>query len=131
MVHDPSWFVWGWAMRQVNDRAECQHRPAPLDLGHLRRFTAGNRSLEAEVLGLFAAQAPVTLRVMQLAATEKSWRDAAHTLKGSAYAVGALAIARTAAEAEQARSEPQRWGEILTRLEKAVREAQEFISAAA
>lgn len=101
---------------------------APLDLAHLRRFTAGNRALELEVLGLFAAQAPLTLRAMQHAASEKAWRDAAHTLKGSAYAVGANAVARTAAEAEQARAEPQRWSEILVRLEQAIGEARAFIA---
>lgn len=106
-------------------------RAEPLDLAHLRRFTAGNRDLEVEVLGLFAAQAPVTLKAMQLASSEKTWREAAHTLKGSAYAVGAHAIAEAATEAELARAEPQRWSEILDRLDRAIREAQAFIAVAA
>lgn len=104
---------------------------APLDLTHLRRFTVGNKALEREVLELFSAQAPKTLHAMQCASTEKAWRDAAHTLKGSAFAVGANEIARTAAEAELARGEPQRWSEIIARLDAAIREAQAFIAVAA
>ncbi len=104
---------------------------APLDLSHLRRFTVGNKALEREVLELFSEQAPLTLQAMQLAQTEKAWRDAAHTLKGSAFAVGANEIARTAAEAELARGEPQRWSELLVRLDAAIRDAQAYIAVAA
>ena len=104
---------------------------APLDLAHLRRFTVGNRALEREVLQLFSEQAPKTLVSMQLARVEKTWRDAAHTLKGSAFAVGANEIARIAAEAELARNEPQRWPELLARLDTAIRQAQAFIAVAA
>lgn len=103
----------------------------PLDLTHLRRFTAGNRALEREVLELFVEQAPRTLQAMQLAGSEKSWLDAAHTLKGSAFAVGANVIARTAAEAELLRGQPQRWPEILCRLEQAICDACDFIEIAA
>ncbi len=103
----------------------------PVDLAHLRRFTAGNRVLEREVLDLFVEQAPRTLQAMQLANSEKTWLDAAHTLKGSAFAVGANVIARTAAEAELVRGEPQRWPEILSRLEQAICDARSFITIAA
>ena len=103
----------------------------PVDLAHLRRFTAGNRALEREVLDLFVEQAPRTLRAMQLAGSEKIWLDAAHTLKGSAFAIGANVIARTAAEAELLRGQPQRWPEVLSRLEQAIRDARNFIEIAA
>ena len=52
------------------------------------------------MLGLFAAQAPQTLDWLRTAATPKSWRDAAHTLKGSARAVGAWQVATAAEKAE-------------------------------
>jgi HPt (histidine-containing phosphotransfer) domain-containing protein len=104
---------------------------APLDLAHLRRFTVGNKALEREVLELFSEQAPKTWEAMQLARSEKAWREAAHTLKGSAFAVGANEIARTAAEAELARGEPHRWPELLSRLDAAIRQAQAFIAIAA
>ncbi len=100
---------------------------APVDLTHLRRFTLGNRALEREVLQLFADQAPKTFQHLESASTEKAWRDAAHTLKGSAAAIGALAIARTAAEAEALRGEPSAWPDMLLRLEAALAEACSFI----
>jgi HPt (histidine-containing phosphotransfer) domain-containing protein len=103
----------------------------PVDLTHLRRFTLGNEALEREVLELFAEQAPRTLEHMQLARTERAWCDAAHTLKGSAAAIGAGAIARTAAEAEQLKADPQAWPEMLERLRLAVIDARSFISASA
>lgn len=83
------------------------HRPrptaanrTPIDHAHLARYTFGNRELEVEVLGLFAAQAPQTLDWLRTAANPKGWRDAAHTLKGSARAVGAWQVATAAEEAE-------------------------------
>src|SRR4051812_35026424 len=73
------------------DPAACQMAPAapaPVDFAHLKRYTLGDRALELEVLHLFAAQAPLTLEVLRRAHTTRAWRDAAHTLKGSARAVG-------------------------------------------
>jgi HPt (histidine-containing phosphotransfer) domain-containing protein len=110
---------------------DAQPPRLPVDLMHLRRFTLGNEALEREVLELFAEQAPVTLEHMQLARTERAWRDAAHTLKGSAAAIGATAIARTAAEAEQLKGDPQCWPEMLERLRLAVIDARSFITASA
>lgn len=75
-------------------------RDAPIDRGHLARYTFGNRALEIEVLQLFAAQAPHYLEALRAAATEKAWREAAHTLKGSARAVGAFRVADGAERAE-------------------------------
>jgi HPt (histidine-containing phosphotransfer) domain-containing protein len=103
----------------------------PVDLTHLRRFTLGNVALEREVLELFVEQAPKTLERMQLAQTERAWRDAAHTLKGSAAAIGATAIARTAAEAEQLKCDPRSWPEMLERLRLALVDARSFISTSA
>ncbi|MFV0297788.1 MAG: Hpt domain-containing protein [Hyphomicrobiaceae bacterium] len=74
----------------------------PIDHAYLSKYTFGNADLENEVLCLFAEQAPVYLRQMREAATEKAWREAAHTLKGSARAVGALAVAKCAETAEMA-----------------------------
>ncbi len=39
--------------------------------------------------------------IFDAAATNKAWQDAAHTIKGSAAAVGALRVARFAAMAER------------------------------
>jgi HPt (histidine-containing phosphotransfer) domain-containing protein len=120
-VVDGSWPARG-------EQGAAAARPS-LDLSHLRRFTLGNRELEREVLQLFADQAPRTLRDMQLASSGKAWRDAAHTLKGSASAVGANNIARAAAEAEKLNGDPDTWPEMLERLRSAVLEARAFIAA--
>ncbi|MGE0701741.1 MAG: Hpt domain-containing protein [Hyphomicrobiaceae bacterium] len=79
---------------------------APIDHAHLSRYTFGNRALEIEVLQLFADQAPQYLDQLRKAVTEKSWRDAAHTLKGSAKAVGAIRVAERAERAEALRATP-------------------------
>lgn len=75
----------------------------PIDFTYLKRFTLGNRDLECEVLHLFADSAPGYIRALEQAVTPKAWHDAAHTLKGSARAVGAWRIARTAELAERLR----------------------------
>jgi HPt (histidine-containing phosphotransfer) domain-containing protein len=70
---------------------------APIDLVHLSRQTAGDRDLERELLALFADQCVRQLQTILDAASIDLRRDAAHTLKGAARAVGAWDVA-TAAE---------------------------------
>ena len=72
----------------------------PIDRVHLSRYTLGNRDLENEVLQRFAEQAPKYLEGLRSSANDKSWREAAHTLKGSALAVGAMRVAAAAERAE-------------------------------
>lgn len=72
-----------------------------IDLTHLRRYTLGDRRLEFEVLKLFIDQVPVTLAALQQAATDRDWIRAAHTLKGSARAVGAWQLANIAERMER------------------------------
>lgn len=74
---------------------------APVDRAHLVRYTLGDPVLEREVLGLFLGQIPLTIESLKFAATDKDWHMAAHTLKGSARAVGAWRLARLASEAEK------------------------------
>lgn len=105
-------------------------RGLPIDHRHLRRFTFGSEALEHEVLGLFAGQAPESLEALKRALDAKSWRDAAHTLKGSARAVGAWRVADRAAEAEGLRdghSHPDRSGAIVA-VEEALDEACAYIA---
>jgi HPt (histidine-containing phosphotransfer) domain-containing protein len=73
----------------------------PIDRAYLARFTLGNAALEREVLELFAEQAPLYLERLREANTGKAWKDAAHTIKGSASAVGSWRLARFAEMAEQ------------------------------
>jgi HPt (histidine-containing phosphotransfer) domain-containing protein len=56
--------------------------------------------LERELLGLFLAQAELTRSQLALAGSAEDWRLAAHSLKGSALAVGAVAVADLSARLE-------------------------------
>lgn len=71
-----------------------------LDRAHLRRYTLDDRALEREILGLFAAQAEVTLDQLRKADNRQDWCFAAHSLKGSARAVGAWRLAGLAEACE-------------------------------
>jgi HPt (histidine-containing phosphotransfer) domain-containing protein len=75
--------------------------PVAIDLAYLKKFTLGNRDLEREVLYLFAQYSPDYLSNLRNARTAKAWHDAAHTLKGSARAVGAWRVAQMAEAAEK------------------------------
>lgn len=63
----------------------------------LEHNTMHDQRLAAEVLGLFLAQLPATLRLLDEAATAADWKFAAHTLKGSCMAVGAQKLHNLAA----------------------------------
>ena len=75
--------------------------PYAIDHDHLRRYTMGDRQLELEVLDLFAGELPKTLGSLRAARTDMEWKVAAHTLKGSARAVGAWRVAAAAVAAEK------------------------------
>jgi HPt (histidine-containing phosphotransfer) domain-containing protein len=75
-----------------------------LDLGHLQRYTLGDSALQNEVLGLFREQVASSVSALRKSIAEDdwaSWRMAAHTLKGSAWAVGAFRLAQEAERAER------------------------------
>jgi HPt (histidine-containing phosphotransfer) domain-containing protein len=74
---------------------------APVDLAYLARFTLGNVALEREVLQLFTAQMPLYLEALRKARVRKAWREATHSIKGSAWAVGAWRLAGCAQFAER------------------------------
>ena len=80
---------------------ESEHKQ-PIDLVHLGRYTMNDPALGREILTLFAGQLPETLRQLREAESPHDWKIAAHTLKGSARAVGAWPLAERAAEAEAA-----------------------------
>jgi HPt (histidine-containing phosphotransfer) domain-containing protein len=76
----------------------------PIDLVHLSKQTFGERDLEGELLRLFDRQAAQILaRLSDGALPDRRWRaDLAHTLKGSARAIGAFAVAAAAQAYEEA-----------------------------
>ena len=70
----------------------------PIDLVPLSRQTFGGRDLEAELLRLFDRQSSqIVARLTDGPVSEARWRaELAHTLKGSARAVGAFGVAAAA-----------------------------------
>src|SRR6476619_1909844 len=70
----------------------------PIDLEHLGRMTLGDAGLEREVLAMFAAQAAGLIAA--LAAMPEDAGALVHTLKGSARAIGAFAVADAAERLE-------------------------------
>lgn len=112
-------------------RAQPASAALPIDLAHLRRYTFGDRALEKEVLHLFVTQLPETLAALRAAASEREWRMAAHTLKGSSRAVGAWRIASLAQDAESLScgGDHEACEEVISRLDDAASETSSFIDA--
>jgi len=78
-----------------------EQKPMTIDEDHLGRMTLGDRSLEREVLEIFARQ--TTLMMERMAgASPAIAAAAAHTLKGSARGIGAWRVASAAEQLEQA-----------------------------
>jgi HPt (histidine-containing phosphotransfer) domain-containing protein len=71
-----------------------------LDVCHLARQTMGDAGLERELLQLFAQHSPALMARIEAAGTPDGRSVAAHTLKGSARAIGAWAVADAAAAIE-------------------------------
>ena len=83
----------------------------PIDIEHLKRMTLGDASLEREVLAMFSAQAVGLIGA--LATLPADAGALAHTLKGSARAIGAFRVADAAEcsgsrDPERRRSGPRR-----------------------
>jgi HPt (histidine-containing phosphotransfer) domain-containing protein len=97
----------------------------PIDIAHLKRMTLGNAELEREVLAMFSAQA------VGLAATLANLpSDAgalAHTLKGSARAIGAFVVADAASHLEVLLRRGEDPAQALLQLNEAVIEARTAI----
>ncbi len=99
-----------------------------IDLAHLVVFTDGNAALEKELAELFRVSAARYLGAMRDAPDDRSWQDAAHSLKGSARGLGAGEVARVAAFAETllGRASHARRQAILGELEAACERVQDF-----
>ena len=101
----------------------------PVDLVHLSRYTLGERELEREVLELFCTQSFVYLEQLRRSPSDKDWKDLAHTLKGSARAVGAWRVAEAAERAESLAGETLvRSREVrIKEIDASLREADAYI----
>lgn len=73
-----------------------------LDHDHFNAQIAGDIALGREVLGLFRHQVEMWERLLDPSMDTQAWKDAAHSLKGSARAIGATALAVRCQEAEDA-----------------------------
>ena len=96
-----------------------------IDVQHLGRMTLGEAALEAEVLGLFAAQsADLVARLKTIPADAAAL---AHTLKGSARAIGTFRVADAALGVEAAMKSNGDVAGAITQLQHAVEEARATI----
>jgi HPt (histidine-containing phosphotransfer) domain-containing protein len=123
----------GDSLDVYEDAAKPDAAAQPVDLEHLRRYTLGDRGLELEILGLFVDQLPITIGALKNAPSDKEWGMAAHTLKGSARAVGAWSLATIAESAERLHGLPDADARcaVVRSLEEAAGEAREYIAALA
>jgi HPt (histidine-containing phosphotransfer) domain-containing protein len=99
----------------------------PIDIAHLKRMTLGDAGLEREVLAMFAGQA-VRL-IGALAALPGDAAQIAHTLNGSARAIGAFKVADAAETLEAALRDGGEASEALAALRHAIAEARGAIDA--
>jgi HPt (histidine-containing phosphotransfer) domain-containing protein len=76
--------------------ADCR----PLNFDHLERMTLGEKALEREVLEMFLAQSSRLVATLENLPAETA--PLAHTLKGSARAIGAFNVAECASALEAA-----------------------------
>jgi len=102
----------------------------PVDLDHLAQYTAGDPSLEREILNLFCTQSITYLDQLRAATGPKDLSIAAHSLKGSARAVGAWRMARAAEEVETLPEESslEEREPLIAELEAALNEATAYIA---
>lgn len=101
--------------------------PMPLDLSYLRSMTLGDIRLEREVLEMFKAQTRDLLS--QLAPRPENAAELAHTLKGSARAIGAFEVGEAAYALESGLRERSGFAAAFKHLQGSVDEAFEAIDA--
>jgi HPt (histidine-containing phosphotransfer) domain-containing protein len=97
----------------------------PIDFEHLQRMTLDDAAIEQEVLTMFSAES--ARLVHTLAAMPADASALAHTLKGSARAIGAFAVADAAARLEAAIARGFDASAALAELGEAVAEARAAI----
>ena len=99
----------------------------PIDVDHLGRMTLGDAGLEREVLAMFAAQAASL--IVALATMPEDAGALVHTLKGSARAIGAFAVADASERLEAVMRDGESPAAALTDLEDAVAKARTAVDA--
>lgn len=97
----------------------------PIDLQHLARMTLGDAALEQQVLGMFASQAASLVATLMALPAEAG--ALAHTLKGSARAIGAFRVAECAEALETAIRQGANPAKCQIELKEAVADARAAI----
>jgi HPt (histidine-containing phosphotransfer) domain-containing protein len=103
--------------------------PAILNFDHLERQVAGDASLKREILQLFQQQTMRITALLQTSTHAHEKRDAAHTLKGAARAIGAEIIADHASRLEILFDRHQDADADLAALKQAIAAADALINA--
>ena len=120
----------GGDRRSSFDARDARDAGVPaIDLVHLRRYTMGDVVLEAEVLELFQGQAGSVADQLEAAREQADWHMATHSIKGSARAVGAWAVARVAEQMEPLDPASGRARELMDVLRHRLAETARFITA--
>jgi HPt (histidine-containing phosphotransfer) domain-containing protein len=125
--------VWVLAVAHHLERIDWVPSPplapddGPIDIEHLGRMTLGDAALEHEVLAMFSAQ---TVGLIAILATMPADATAlAHTLKGSARAIGAFQVADAAGRVETALRDGNDPAQALAELNDAIAQARSAIDA--
>ncbi len=98
-----------------------------VDVTHLQRATFGDAALEHEILVLFERQSQTLLAQLQDSPVDGA--RLAHTLKGSALAIGAFGVANAAEEVEFAFRDGASRSTPLRHLRAALTDARDAIAA--
>jgi HPt (histidine-containing phosphotransfer) domain-containing protein len=104
--------------------------PEVFDRAFLARYTMDCDDLEREIVELFLIQLPETLGLMSADADAAQWRFAAHTLKGSAGAVGARRLRAAAAALEDCVEDPEAKAIAFAEVESAISEFRAAVARA-
>jgi HPt (histidine-containing phosphotransfer) domain-containing protein len=99
----------------------------PIDFDHLRRMTLGDAELEREVLAMFSAQTAGLIATLEDLPADAG--ALVHTLKGSARAIGAFAVADAAGRLEVLIANNADPSEALAGLKDAVADACSAVEA--
>lgn len=99
----------------------------PIDIEHLARMTLGDAGLKQEVLAMFSAQAVSLIGTLGTLPADAG--ALAHTLKGSARAIGAFGVADAAEALEGRLQNGDDPAEALAELDDAVAQARTAIDA--
>lgn len=98
-----------------------------LDRAHFDHMTGADRALQIEVLALFRTQVEGWSAAM---ASDVGWREAVHTLKGSARGIGLNALAAACAAAETAEDSDTALAAVRDALNRALEAMEQFAAEA-